>query len=201
MNGKKLTASLLLALAFAVLPALADEGTGPINPAREYFTDVVLVNQNGEEMRLYSDLLQGKVVVIDTMFTTCHGVCPMTAKTYQRIQEWLGDRLGTDSHMISITVDPLNDTPEKLHAYAKGLDARPGWYFLTGKKENVELALKKLGQYAESKEAHSTVFIVGNERTGLWKKAMGLADVEKILPIVDSVLNDTGEPLEGLAGR
>lgn len=199
MNGKKFAAVLLLTLACTVLPALAGEGTGSANPAKDYFTDVVLVNQDGEEMRLYSDLLQGKVVVIDTMFTTCSSVCPMTAKTYQGIQDWMGERLGKDAHLISITVDPENDTPEKLRAYALGLGARPGWYFLTGKKENVEFALKKLGQFVESKEAHSTVFLVGNEPTGLWKKAMGLADIQQLLPIVDSVLNDTGEPVEGVA--
>jgi len=199
MNGKKLVTVLLLTLVCTALPALAGEGTGPINPAREYFTDVVLVNQDGEEMRLYSDLLQGKVVVIDTMFTTCTSVCPMTAKTYQQIQEWMGERLGKDAHLISISVDPENDTPEKLRAYAAGLGARPGWYFLTGEKENVAFALKKLGQLAESKEAHSTVFLVGNEPTGLWKKAMGLADVQQILPIVDSVLNDSGEPVGDVA--
>lgn len=199
MNGKRFAAVLLLTLTCTVLPALADEGTGSVNPAKDYFTDVVLVNQDGEEMRLYSDLLQGKVVVIDTMFTTCSSVCPMTAKTYQGIQDWMGERLGKDAHLISITVDPENDTPEKLRAYALGLGARPGWYFLTGKKENVEFALKKLGQFVESKEAHSTVFLVGNEPTGLWKKAMGLADIQQLLPIVDSVLNDTGEPVEGVA--
>ena len=106
------------------------------------------------------------------------------------MQEALGDRLGKDTRIISISVDPAVDTPTALNAYAKKLQAKPGWYFLTGDKESVEFALKKLGQFVDAKESHLNVFIIGNEQTGLWKKAFGLAKSEEIVKVVESVIND-----------
>ncbi|HET9228135.1 MAG TPA: SCO family protein [Thermoanaerobaculia bacterium] len=162
------------------------------NPAQSYFGDIPLLNQDGETMRLYSDLIRGRTVVIDVMFTGCTGACPVMSRTFAKVQDWLGDRLGKDVYLISISVDPVNDTPEKLKAYAAGFNARPGWFFLTGKPEDVQAALGKLGQAVETREAHQNLFLIGNDRTGLWKKAMGLAAPEEILPIVDSVVNDRG---------
>jgi protein SCO1/2 len=87
-------------------------------------------------------------------------------------------------------VDPTVDTPTNLNAYAKKLHAKPGWYFLTGAKENVDFALKKIGQFVDDKQDHLNIFIIGNERTGLWKKAFGLAKSEELVKVVESVLND-----------
>ena len=86
----------------------------------------------------------------------------------------------------------MNDTPAKLAEYATRFKAKPGWYFLTGSKENVEEALRKLGQKAGNREDHQNLFLIGNDRTGLWKQAFGLAKPEEIVPIVDSVVNDRG---------
>lgn len=159
-------------------------------PAAKYFTDVQLINQDGQRMRLYSDLLRGKVVIINSFFATCQGSCLPMSRNLQKVQQALGDRLGKDVHIISISVDPAVDTPPRLKEYAKKLQASPGWYFLTGDKQNVDLALTKLGQYVNDKEAHLNIFIIGNERTGLWKKAFGLASSDELVKIVDSVLND-----------
>lgn len=158
--------------------------------AQKYFTDVSLVNQDGETMRLYSDLLKGRVVVIDFFFATCQGSCLPMNRNLQKVQEALGDRVGRDVYIISISVDPTVDTPAGLKEYAKKLNARPGWYFLTGEKANVDFALRKLGQYVEDKQDHTNIFIIGNERTGLWKKAFGLAKSDDIVKVVESVLND-----------
>jgi len=174
----------------AKLAELIDEAAR--NPAQAYFGDVPLVNQDGETMRLYSDLIRGKSVVIDVMFTGCTGACPVMSRTFARVQDWLGDRLGKDVYLISISVDPVNDTPAKLKEYAAGFKAKPGWFFLTGKPADVHAALGKLGQAVETPQAHKNLFLIGNDRTGLWKKAMGLAAPEEILPIVDSVVNDRG---------
>lgn len=158
--------------------------------AQKYFTDVVLVNQNGEKMRLYSDLLKDKVVVINFFFATCQGSCLPMNRNMQKVQDVFGDRLGKDAYIISISVDPTVDTPERLKAYAGKISARPGWYFITGDKANVDFALKKLGQYVENREDHTNIILIGNERTGLWKKAFGLAKSEEFNKVVESVLND-----------
>ncbi len=158
--------------------------------SQKYFTDVVLVNQNGEKMRLYTDLLKDKVVVINFFFATCQGTCLPMNRNMQKVQDIFGDRLGKDAYIISISVDPTVDTPARLKEYAGKISARPGWYFITGDKANVEFALKKLGQYVENREDHTNIILVGNERTGLWKKAFGLAKSDDLNKVVESVLND-----------
>jgi protein SCO1 len=157
---------------------------------QKYFTDVELVNQHGEKLRFYSDLIEGKVVIINSFFSTCKGGCPPLFRNLQKVHQSLGDRVGKDVRMISISVDPTVDTPTRLKEYAKTINAGPGWYFLTGDKQNVELALKKIGHFVENKEEHQVIIIVGNEPTGLWKKAFGLANSLELIKVVESVVND-----------
>jgi protein SCO1/2 len=161
-----------------------------VSPARKYFSDVELINQDGQKMRFYSDVLKDKVVVINTFFATCTSVCPPMNRNLERIQETLGDRLGKDAWLVSISVDPEKDTPPRLKEYGQRFHARPGWIFLTGKKENVDWALYKLGQYVETKDDHTTIIIIGNEKTGLWKKAFGLAKPEELMKMVDDVIKN-----------
>ncbi|MGH9968679.1 MAG: SCO family protein [Pyrinomonadaceae bacterium] len=163
---------------------------GTQSPAQKYFTDVELMNQNGEKMRLYSDLLKGRVVVINSFFATCNGSCLPMNRNMEKIQEAMGDRMGRQVYLISISVDPITDTPERLKEYADRFHAKPGRYFITGKKENVDFALNKLGQYVAIREDHLNIFIIGNEATGLWKKAFGLAKTEELLKVVESVISD-----------
>jgi len=161
--------------------------------AQKYFSDVVLIDQDGREVRFYSDLLKGRKVIISSFFTTCTTVCPVLNRSLARIQEALGDRVGRDVSILSISVDPEHDTPPRLKAYAESFAAKPGWRFLTGKKENVDWALYKLGQYVEAKEEHSTVFIVGDESTGVWKKVLALADNDEVLRVIRTVIDGEGK--------
>ena len=162
-------------------------------PALKYFTDVELINQDGAKLRFYSDLLKGHTVVIIPFFATCTNVCPPMNATMRKIQQALGSRVGKEIYLISITVDPVNDTPERLKEYAAKFHAEPGWYFVTGKPENVNLALQKLGQYVPDKNDHSTIMIIGNEATGLWKKAFALSPASALVTIIEGVAND-GKP-------
>jgi cytochrome oxidase Cu insertion factor (SCO1/SenC/PrrC family) len=177
----------------ASLPANGPATTAKKEPgaAEKYFTDVELINQDGAKMRFYSDVLKGKTVVVNAFFTTCTSVCPPMNRNMEKIQEALGDRVGRDVFLVSLTVDPEVDTPAKLKEYAQKFHAGPGWVFLTGKKENLEWALYKLGQYVEKKDDHKTIFIIGNEPTGLWKKAFGMANVAELVQVVESVVNDS----------
>jgi cytochrome oxidase Cu insertion factor (SCO1/SenC/PrrC family) len=178
----------------AAPPSASDSGSSALpngeTPAQRYFTDVELTNQDGKKLRLYSDLLRGKVVVIGSFFSSCTGVCKVTMPMFYRLQERFSERPGAKLHLISISVDPETDTPAVLHKYAAGLEAKEGWDFLTGDRKSVDLALQKLGFATEMKEGHSNVFIVGNERTGLWKKVFGLGKQDEIASAVESVLAD-----------
>lgn len=165
------------------------------SPAQKYFTDVELINQRGEKLRFYSDLIKGRTVIINAFFTTCTSVCPPMNKNFARLQDALGDRLGKEVFLLSLSVDPETDTPERLKEYAARFGAKPGWHFLTGK--NTAQALRKLGQYVEDKNDHLTIVLIGNDNTGLWKKAHGLAKAEALLAVVESVVNDKGIANEG----
>lgn len=160
---------------------------------KKYFTDVLLVNQNGEKKRFYTDLLQGKVVVINSFFATCTGSCLPLNRNLEKMQKALGPHMGERVFFLSISVDPEVDTPANLKAYAKKLNAGPGWFFLTGDKANVDFVLRKIGQFVDNKADHRNIFIIANERTGLWKKAFGLARDDELMKVVESVLNDKGQ--------
>ena len=187
-------ALIMIAAIFVFGSAVAVAQETPESGAKKYFTDVVLVNQNGEKVRFYSDLLQGKVVIINSFFATCAGSCLPLTRNLEKLQQALGARMGKEVHILSISVDPEVDTPNSLKAYAKKLNAGPGWHFLTGDKESVDFALKKVGHFVDSKESHLNIFIIGNERTGLWKKAFGLAKSDELMKVVESVLNDQTPP-------
>ena len=196
----KLLLSAFIFMLFATTSLYGQRAQAPVAPpskevenasaAQKYFSDVVLVNQNGEHLRFYSDLLKGKVVVISSFMATCNSACPVKNRNLEKLQEAAGDRLGKDVYILSISVDPVTDTPQRLKEYAKTYHAKPGWHFLTGKKENVDWALYKIGQYVPNKADHTNLLVMGNEETGLWKKVFGLAKTEDLINAYVSVLND-----------
>jgi protein SCO1 len=168
----------------------AKDDPSEVSPAERYFGDAVLTNQDGKQLRLYTDIIKGNVVIINSFYSTCSGVCKVTIPVFKALQDNLGERVGKDVRLVSITVDPESDTPAVLKQYATGVGAKPGWDFLTGDKQTVDEVLYKLGLYTEAKEDHSNVFIVGNEPTGLWKKVLGIAPPYEIQRSVESVLGD-----------
>lgn len=177
-----------LAIAALLLSTTALHGASLTEAGRKYFTDVVLTDQNGKQVRFYSDLIEGKIVIINSFFATCHGSCPVMSATFRKLQAALGDRLGRDVHLISITVDPGTDTPEQLRRFAKAASAQPGWHFVTGDEESVRKALYKLGLLTDTKETHTAVVLIGNEPKGVWKKAFGLAAPDEIVKLVQEVV-------------
>jgi protein SCO1/2 len=175
------------------LLAVARRLDAPVNEeARAWFTDTVLVDQDGRSWRFYADLVQGRSVVINGFYSTCKGSCPAVNGNLQRVALSLADRMGPDVELLSISLDPSLDTPEKLKTYAEGFGSPRGWRFLTGPREDVERVLKKLGLYTENIEAHAPIVLVGNDRTGLWKKALGFSDPLELATTVLSVVDDPG---------
>ncbi|MDX6692606.1 MAG: hypothetical protein QOF02_209 [Blastocatellia bacterium] len=162
--------------------------------AASYFPNLELLTQDNKPVRFYNDLLKGKVVLINFLFTTCQGVCsPMTANLV-KVQNYLGERVGREVVMISISVDPLTDTPAALKKYSDSFKTQPGWYFLTGDKKNVDWVLYKLGGYVEDKQQHSSVLIIGNETTGEWIKVPAMSNPTEIANAVVKLL---APPKEG----
>jgi protein SCO1 len=182
------------ALADAI-DALARPSAAPASASAtaSYFKDLPLVDQDGRGIDLYDDVLRGHVVVIQSFFASCEGSCPVMAGNLLRLQKRFGADLGKKLVFASITVDPEHDTPEQLKAYGAKLGAAPGWMFLSGTRAQVDAALGKLGLFAETRDAHKNLVLIGNEPTGLWKKAMGLAPSEALGDIVETVLDDQGQ--------
>jgi protein SCO1/2 len=171
------------------LPGGADarpgaDASAPAETPKSYFPNISLLTQDGEPVRFYDDLVKGKVVLINFMFTTCAGVCsPMTANL-SKVQKYLGESVGRDVVMLSISVDPATDTPGVLKKYAQSFKAERGWYFLTGRKENVDAVLAKLGGYTEDKMRHSSVLIIGDEAAGDWMKTHAMSKPSEIAEAV-----------------
>jgi protein SCO1 len=150
--------------------------------------DVVLLNQDGEQVRFYSDLVKNKVVAINFIFTTCTTICPPMGAHFSKLQKLMGERVNKDFHLISISVDPLTDTSQRLKAWGEKFNAGPGWTLLTGPKHDVVKLLKALGVFTADKWDHTPLVLIGNEATGRWVRADGLASPAKLAEII-SYLN------------
>jgi len=137
----------------------------------DYFPNVELTTQHGEHVRFY-DLIKGRTVAIELIYTSCQFACPLETARLAQVQKLLGDRMGRDIFFYSISIDPAHDTPAVMKAFAEKFEAGPGWTFLTGKAEDIELVSRKLGLYTkpdpENKDGHTPALLIGNEATGQW---------------------------------
>jgi len=150
--------------------------------------DVEVLDQNGNELHFYSDLIKGKTVAINFIFTNCTTICPPLAATFARVQKEMGDKVGRDVHFISISVDPLTDTPERLKAWGAKFKAGPGWTFVTGNKEEMDKLLSALGASVSRREDHSPTVIVGNDLKGVWTRTYGLAKTSQMVGLILNVM-------------
>ncbi|NOT30448.1 MAG: c-type cytochrome [Planctomycetes bacterium] len=139
----------------------------------DYFPNVALVTHEGKTVRFFDDLIRDKVVVISFIYTSCPDACPLETAKLTEVHGLLGDRVGQDVFFYSISIDPENDTPEVLRAYAERFQVGAGWQFLTGAKEDIRLLRQKLGMLRSGEERlvdHSLSLLIGNQATGQWMK-------------------------------
>ena len=159
-------------------------------PARKgmMIPDVEVLDQHGNELHFYSDLIKGKTVAINFIFTNCTTICPPLAATFSRLQKEMGERVGKDVHLISISVDPLTDTPERLKAWGAKFKAGPGWTFVTGEKQEMDKLLNALGAAVSKREDHTPAMIIGNDAQGVWTRTYGLAKIPQIVGVINGVI-------------
>jgi len=186
------TTFILVTLVFAavITPALGQQSTDNDEAiSREYFTDTQLLTQDGEQVRFYSDVLKDQIVVINFIFTNCQAACPMMTQKLRLARERLGAEAASKLRFVSISIDPERDTPEAMREFAKQQHADGNWVFLTGTRENIDLVVKKLGQYYPDVDEHSTLIIAGNVKTRLWMKippqAQAAGVAEKLRQLID----------------
>lgn len=172
-----------------VTPAAASvAGTG-LGPTKKLIIpDVEVLDQDGNALHFYSDLIKGKTVAINFIFTNCTTICPPLAATFARVQREMGDRVGKDVHFISISVDPLTDTPERLKAWGAKFKAGAGWTFVTGNKPEMDKLLNALGASVSRREDHTPSVIVANDRKDIWTRTYGLARTSQMVGLIQNVI-------------
>jgi protein SCO1 len=188
-----LAAALVLAALSPIIVRRASAAENRSPWGANYFPNVPLLTQDGKTVHFYKDLLKGKMVVINFIYTKCRDSCPLETAKLAQVQRQLGDRVGHDVFFYSISIDPEKDTPEELKAYAEKFHVKPGWLFLTGDKADIDLLRKKLGQAARPAEngltGHSTTLTLGNEATGQWMQDSALDDPKYIAVMVGDWLS------------
>jgi protein SCO1/2 len=185
-------AACLLVLAVYLLvgatPAAADNSYWGAN----YFPNVPLITQDGKTLHFYDDMLKGKIVLINFIYTECGDACPLETAKLAQVYKLLGDRMGKDIFFYSISVDPKRDTPAVLKAYAKKFHTGPGWYFLTGKREDIDTVRKKIGMAGRLDEdpltGHTTSLTLGNEPQGQWMQDSSFDDPQFIATMIGNWL-------------
>lgn len=181
-------------------------GAEPLRGAG-YFTNLPLITQDGTTVNFYDDLVKDKIVVFNFIYTDCNDLCSFTTARMVQVADWLGDRVGRDIFIYSISLDPKNDTPEKLRTFAAGFGIEPGagWTFLTGDPTNIDIIRFKLGERSDTLYDHRSDMLIGNARIDLWRRTsvMGSLKIatQNILeldpdwraPLTPDALTETGD--------
>ena len=180
--------ALLAAVALGPAPASAAGLGGP-----EYFTNLPLVTQDGKVIHFYDDVLKDKAVLVNLIYTRCSASCPLETAKLVQVQRMLGDRVGKDIFFYSISIDPEHDTPEALKAYAARFHVKPGWTFLTGKKDDIRIIAKKLGLAsrtdAASRDGHQPALMIGRDSTGDWVRNSAMENPRFLLLTIQHFLD------------
>lgn len=184
----KAVLSLLLALGLSAAPP-APAGAGR-------FPNVPLLTQDGKAVRFYDDLLKGKAVAINLVYTHCEDACPLETARLEQVQRLLGERAGKAIHFYSISIDPARDTPAVLKAYAEKFRAGPGWLFLTGKESDIRLLAQRLGLSSRTdradRDGHLPSLMVGDEASGQWMRLSAMDNPRFLAAKIETFL--TGWP-------
>lgn len=149
--------------------------------------NVKVKTQDGRTLDFYDDLIKGKVVAVNFVFTTCTTVCPPMGALFGNLQERNRHRLGKDLHLVSVSIDPVVDTPERLKAWGAKFGARPGWTLVTGDKDDITRLMKAMNAYTSNPQNHQPVTLIGNDATGEWKRSYGFTSAAKLTAMVEEV--------------
>ena len=162
----------LLLLLMVVLASVSSVAVAASPWGGNYFPNIPLQTQDGETVYFFDDLIKDKIVAINFIYTHCSDSCPLETAQLVRVQEILGDRLGKDIFIYSISIDPEHDTPQVLSEFRDKFNAK--WTFLTGNESEIIELRKKLGLYIEEiqdgSNNHNVSMIIGNQATGRWMK-------------------------------
>jgi len=152
--------------------------------------DVQLTDQNGKGINLKRDLVSDRIVVMGFIYTSCTTVCPVVSSIMARVHKQLGDKVGREVQIVSITVDPQRDNPQRLLSYASKFQAGPGWSWLTGSQQAINDTLKGLGTWTPDPQNHPPLILVGDGRSNHWTRFYGFADPAQLIERVEQLRAD-----------
>ena len=149
--------------------------------------DLSVLDQDGNRVQFHTDLIAGKTVLINVFFSTCTTVCPPLTATMRRVQQLTKEQHGDAIRIISVSVDPANDTPARIKKFGALFGAEPGWSFITGDKPTMDQLLRSLDAATGDITQHTATVLIGNDQTGEWARTYGLSSAEGIAEIASGI--------------
>jgi len=157
-------------------------------PTKISIPDATVLDQNGRKLRFYTDLVKGKTIAVNFIFTTCTTICPPMTANFAKVQKTMMAHGQKDFYLISVSVDPENDTPAKLKAYAEMFQAKPGWTFVTGTRAELQSIWQAFSVYSGgAKQDHAPTVVIGNDARHSWTYASGLTSANKLVAVIESI--------------
>jgi cytochrome oxidase Cu insertion factor (SCO1/SenC/PrrC family) len=149
--------------------------------------DVNVLDQDGRKQQFYTDLVKDKTVVVNFVFTSCKAMCPLLGANFSKLQSALGERLGQDVFLISVSTDPETDSPEKMKAWGERFKAKNGWTFVTGNKEELAGLLRVFTGDGLRKGYHAPSLCIVNDGKKTHRWAYGFEAPERVIEMVDEL--------------
>jgi cytochrome oxidase Cu insertion factor (SCO1/SenC/PrrC family) len=183
----KLKLLVVLSILGLLLPLSAQDSiaNAPVTHVKLMVPDLTVVNQSGERVRFNSDVINNRVAVISSFFTSCTAFCPLTEERLSRLAKELGDRMGRDVVFVSVSVDPKRDTPQRMKAWAEKFHIGSGWTLVSGKKEDIEMLLNSFGLYVDM-QRHQSALIIGNQKHG-WVRVSSWSSPARLAQVIDGM--------------
>lgn len=154
----------------------------PLRAPAQNFPNVMLRTHDNKRARLYDDLIRDKVALINFFYTSCTSACELATGNLVKVSASLGDEVGRGVIMVSVTIDPVTDTPAVLKRYASRHRIPSGWYFVTGARKDIDVVRDRLGLKDSDDGAitHTGVLAYGRAVTGQWAATPVMADAAQI---------------------
>jgi len=142
--------------------------------------DVMLTNQYGDKVSTAALLGGEETIMLNFIFTSCTTICPVLSATFSQVQNKYGSQIN-DVKMISVSIDPEYDTPDRLNQYAQRFHAREGWTFLTGDLDTVMNVLNAFDAYRGDKMNHIPLALISTPGSSSWIRLEGFAKASDLV--------------------
>ena len=183
MPGRSFLAAVCLLVLVGFLGAAGSADAAPKGSrwGANYFPNYEVEAHTGEKFRFYEELIENKIVVFHFIYTQCGDICPLQTARMKLVADRLGDRVGKDIFIYTVTLDPIVDTAPVLASLAEAFETPPGWLFLTGDSKKLAEIRYKLGERSTQLVEHRHEMLwIGNDTSGRWKRYSMSADIDRI---------------------